>query len=193
MKQIRSFVAIHLNDATRAAIGEAQGKLKASGAKVSWTRPDAMHLTLKFLGDIAAEKVSDFGKALDEVVQNTEPFRLDVRGLGALPRLERPRVIYAGVRDEQGVLAPLAGAVDERMADLGIGRENRDFKAHITLGRVKSPKGIGALIDMVRAGAEDDYGSVEVDRVYLMMSELKPAGAEYTVLHEARLQKKQGE
>ncbi|MEW6354720.1 MAG: RNA 2',3'-cyclic phosphodiesterase [Planctomycetota bacterium] len=193
MKQIRSFVAVHLNDATRAAIGEAQGRLKASGAKVSWVRPEAMHLTLKFLGDIDAEKVSDFAGALDEAAQNTEPFRFAVRGLGALPRLERPRVIYAGVIDEGGVLAPLAGAVDEWMAELGVGREDRDFKAHITLGRVKSPKGTGTLIDMVRAGAEDDYGSVEVDRVYLMMSELRPAGAEYTVLHEARLQAKQGE
>ncbi|NOZ22863.1 MAG: RNA 2',3'-cyclic phosphodiesterase [Planctomycetes bacterium] len=193
MKRVRSFIAIHLDEATRAALERAQRKLEACGAKVRWVRPQALHLTLKFLGDIDAERVSDVAAVIEDVVKGVGPFRLDVRGLGGLPRLERPRVVYAGAADEEGALVPMAEALNNRMAEFGVKRESRKYKAHITLGRVKSPRGIEPLIGMIQQRADEEYGSVEVGSLYLMMSELKPSGAEYTVLHEAKLQEKTGE
>jgi len=187
MSPVRAFVAIHLDDKTRDAVARAQAKLKQCGAAVRWVKPESMHLTLKFLGEIEMEAVPGVAAIMAEAVEGVEPFTLTFRGLNALPRIESPRVVYVGVGDEGSVLAPIADRLNDRLCALGVKRENRRFKAHLTIGRVKSRKKIEPLIELIRAEPDTDYGAVDVTRICLMRSELKPTGAEYTVLHTADL------
>jgi 2'-5' RNA ligase len=102
MSQVRAFVAIHLNDEMRNAVAGAQAELKTCGAAVRWVKPESLHLTLKFLGDIDLESVPQAAAVMADAIEDVEPFPLVFRGLDALPRIAQPRVVYVGVHDERG-------------------------------------------------------------------------------------------
>ena len=139
---VRAFVAILLPDTVRAALGVEIERLRAFGRNVSWVAPDNLHVTLKFLGNVEPARLDDAVSALTVAAAVVAPFELAIVGLGAFPSPTRPRVLWAGLADGAGAAAKLARSVDSALAGHGFPPEDRPFAGHITLGRVREPRGI---------------------------------------------------
>jgi 2'-5' RNA ligase len=145
---------------------------------VAWVAAENLHVTLKFLGGVDAARLALVSAALDEAVRDRPAFELVVAGLGAFPTPTRPRVIWAGAAAGAAALGEVAGRVDRALAALGFPPEERAFSPHITLGRVREPRRNERLADLV--GRSETFGTVRVDRVCLMRSDLSPRGARYS-------------
>jgi 2'-5' RNA ligase len=186
--RLRTFVAVELSKETRAALGDEIGRLSGCGADVKWVAPDNLHLTLKFLGSVDRRDVPGILKGLEAGARARKRFTIEASGLGFFPRPTKPRVVAAGI-DEVGAasLALLAADVDDALVEVGFGRKERGFKSHVTLGRVKSPKGIAALSDYILTHDGRPFGEDWVESVALVMSELRREGPIYTVLGHASL------
>ena len=181
---IRAFIAIDIPDDVRAAIGEAQARLKRAhvGVKVSWTKIDNLHLTLQFLGYIDEAVVEKIKTALQTVAAQHQPFGLSVHGAGAFPNENRPRVIWVGCHDAERRLSLLAQAVQVVMQPLGFEPEHREFSAHLTLGRVKFPRPDVALTRAIDSLKDTAFGALRAQAIHLFESQLHPEGSRYTKL-----------
>ncbi|MFY9397197.1 MAG: RNA 2',3'-cyclic phosphodiesterase [Desulfomonilia bacterium] len=177
---IRTFIAIDLPEDVRAELVSAASALRQANPSVRWVNPSGMHLTLKFLGDIEESTVGPLSRALDAMALNHVPLRLGVEGLGAFPVTRRARVIWAGLSGDLEALAELAAGVDRACAAFGVRLENRPFKAHITIGRLKTP----TVVDLNKDLRKKDFLATEI---VLYQSELLPSGARYTVLNRSIL------
>lgn len=182
MADIRCFIAIEIDGAIIEALAGVQQQLRQSGAAVGWVRPASIHITLKFLGDVAEERLPAIGGELAEIAGHHAPFQMMVTGAGAFPSLRRPRIIWAGISDGAENVAALAQEIETRLEAFGFAREARPFTPHITLGRVKEPVGIGALATLIEQHTADQFGVMPVAQLTLMRSELSPQGARYTAL-----------
>jgi 2'-5' RNA ligase len=178
---MRCFVAIDLPDDVRAALGGAQARLRAAAprADVRWVDPGKMHLTLKFLGEVAEERLGGVRDALDRVTGPTCPFAVACTGLGVFPGPSRPRVVWAGITGGLRELGLLAAQVERVVEPLGFLPERRPFRGHITLGRVRSPRGVGPMTRALEQAGGADFGGRMVTEVVLYRSHLSPKGARY--------------
>jgi 2'-5' RNA ligase len=182
---IRSFIALDLPASVHQALAGLQQELQRVGAPVSWVKPDRIHLTLKFLGDISLERVTDLQGILQTIAGATAPFRLQPLSCGAFPSLKQMRVVWVGLQGDSEPLLNLQQAIEQALAPLGFAVEDRPFRAHLTLGRVK---GRGHLYQMQQALLERQSFQAEafdVADVVLYKSELRPDGARYTPLFRA--------
>ncbi len=186
-QRVRAFVAVNLSETVRAALAEAQGRLRQVPADVSWTRPANIHVTLKFLGEIGATGVERVGRALERAAAPHAPFIAGVAGFGTFPSKGPPRVLWAGVAEGAEALVSLQGAVERALAALGFPREGRPYRPHCTLGRVRSARNAQALVEAAAGLGDGLLGTVTVDHIDLMQSQLHPAGSIYTVLRSIPL------
>ena len=188
METIRAFIGIKIPDEIQEKLGDIQKKLKQSDAHVSWGNPKSIHLTLKFLGNIEETQIPAITSAIEESVTNISPFQLQVGYAGAFPNLRYPKVVWIGVTDdEDGSLKTLQHTLDSRLASLGFEKEKGRFQPHLTLGRVRSQKNRSNLLRAVEAIINIWVGEIAVDTMYLIKSELKSTGAEYTDLAEIHI------
>lgn len=179
---IRAFVALEVPEEGRIFLGSVATDLRRTRADVKWVRPEAIHITLKFLGEIAKDLISDIERDLTPVFAELSPFRLTIRGLGAFPNLARVRVIWAGIHEEKACLSSVAGRVETVLEPYGFAREKRPFSPHLTLGRARSGKGMGELVDAIRQKLDLTGPSFVARHAVLFQSILKPTGAEYRAL-----------
>ena len=184
---MRTFIAIEIPAEIRKEMAKVQDGLKNSGAEAGWTRPEGIHLTLKFLGEVPEPKTGEINKALVQAAEATSRFRLEIAGAGAFPNGKNPRVVWLGVSGEIDRLSALQRLVEESMTALGFDREDRAFSPHLTLARIKYlrpgyswQKAIDNIKDIRLAG-------FDVDHISLMKSDMKPSGAVYTELGRAIL------
>ena len=192
MDAIRAFIAIELPEAILAELGNIEARLKPQMPRetIRWVRADSVHLTLKFLGQVPSDQLEMITLSLRVAVAAHAPFTLEVKGAGCFPDIHRPRVVWVGVQENNHRLHALQRAVENAIAPLGYPTEIRDFTPHLTLGRVArdvrqvDQKKIG---DVVHAAGVGSLGKWEVRQVALIKSDLKPSGAEYTVLTQATL------
>jgi len=183
---IRTFIAIAIPETVRQQIGKLQSELKTIGGKVRWVKPDSMHLTLKFLGEVPEGDIEKIGNQVQQAIESVEPFALQIVGSGCFPNSKRPRVLWLGISGRADVLKKLAERIEANLVKLGFRRERREFTPHLTLGRVKSISGIAPLIE--KMGLLDfDSEPFEVREILVMKSDLKPTGAEYSVLRKIPL------
>jgi 2'-5' RNA ligase len=184
---VRLFVAVNLPDDVRAAVWEAAAPLRALPAPIRWVAPDILHLTLKFLGDVATDRETAVVEGLEAAVQGAKPFAMEIGGFGAFPRPNRPRVVWVGC-EATPPLELLQHRVEREMLALGFPLEGRPFHPHVTLGRVRkdarSPD-LAALEPTMQDLALHDV--VTVRSIDLMQSTLRPDGATYSVRHAAAL------
>jgi len=188
MAQIRSFIAIELSPTIKAHIEEIQNKLKSSTSDVRWVRPEGMHLTLKFLGNIEEEKISALSDVVTQCTSDITSFSLTVHTLGAFPNEKNPKVIWVAASDDSGNLSTLQQTLEYRLSTMGFKVEKRAFSPHLTLGRLKSPKGKKELCNNLSDHKQLECGTFEAREVCLFKSELKPRGAIYTKLKVFPLQ-----
>lgn len=182
---LRLFVAIELNERIKAAMGAAQRRLAEFDRMVRWTKPEQVHLTLKFLGPCEDERIAEIHEACEQVAQASAPLELKLSACGCFPPGGPVRVIWVALDDRAGDLAACGDCCESRFADLGFSRESRGFSPHLTLGRVRNDRSDGRL----RAALADVVVRPEHQRatgLVLMRSELSPAGARYAVLGRFR-------
>ena len=184
---MRCFIAISLPDERKAEISGIQERLKTAGADVSWTRPEGMHLTLKFLGDLEEKIISKIERSLDMAVDGITTFTLSVSVVGIFPDMRRPRVIWIGLNEDGSNLIRLHKGVEEELRKTGFPTEERRFTPHITLGRLRSNKNKDRLFELIEEEKTAELGSFKVSEVHLIKSELKPSGAVYTELYSVML------
>ena len=182
---MRLFVALEIPSAVRTNFAALINDLRAldgksPAKKPRWTRPENLHVTLKFIGNVVPEKLHGIRAALAGV-RSERPLELCFRGLGFFPDGKRPRVVWAGVVGSQN-LGALAADVDRSLAGLGVPSEQRAFIPHLTLARCEP----GAISPGSRVAIEKDaardFGDLRATEFHLIESKLKPSGAEYTTL-----------
>jgi len=184
---IRSFLAVELPKAIQKKIEEIQGDLKSSRADVRWVSPEKIHLTLKFFGNIEESKVEPIVKSIEAPIQNTTPFLLSARGIGAFPNLKNPRVIWMGLTNGKENIISLQQRLEVLFEQMGFQAEDRSFHPHLTLGRVKSSRGKEELVRRMEKYKEEEFGDFQVEGVIFFKSDLRPSGPIYTPLRELRL------
>lgn len=176
---MRLFVAIELPEELKREIGKIQEQLRKSGADASWTRPEGLHLTLKFLGEVEKSRVPAIRDAL-AVTQGTGAIRVEISGAGAFPNERVPRVLWLGVQGDLERLGTLHEAVGQAMTALGFERDERKFSPHLTLGRIRFPQPRDNWQERIEAIRDVKLAGFEAGKVSLMKSELKRDGAVYT-------------
>ena len=190
-ERVRSFIAIPVPSARIEALEETVKSLDSEiGENVRWVRPEGIHLTLKFLGDIPAGRVEHVLESLPLVTARFSPFELVISGLGVFPNPERPRVLWAGITGDLKVLSALQLAVDDAVGKLGVPKEQRAFFPHLTLGRIRRdvPEVQLRKIGQTLAHGElPDGPSWTADTVNLMRTELDPAGSRHFLVGAASI------
>ncbi|MFH1926687.1 MAG: RNA 2',3'-cyclic phosphodiesterase [Chloroflexota bacterium] len=195
MEQLRCFVAIELEEAIHQEIHRTQALLRndPAGRYGRWVRPEGIHLTLKFLGDVPADQIDAITQAIRDAAEGVAPFRVSFGGLGCFPNTRFPRVIWIGVEDPGGTLLQLQQAVEANLSALGYPPERRAFHPHLTLARTRrvSKGEQTALGKLVERSQVNRPGDMLVREISLMRSELRSSGAVYTQLAAAHLHAKE--
>ena len=191
MEQLRAFIAVELPTGARESLGSISRELRAVvPAGVRWVRPEGIHPTLKFLGNIGAESVGPISQAMSRCAALVSPFDLFLGELGAFPSLRAPRVVWFGLGGALDALLGLQASLEEEMERLGYDRERRPFSPHLTLGRTRdgmsSPQRRRVGDDLAGASREMREG-LPVKEIALIQSTLTPSGAIYTRLFSASL------
>ncbi len=186
-ENIRTFIAVHVPETVRESIGGFLSPLKRLDADVKWVRAESLHLTLKFLGDVQAERMDAVFEAVQKAAAGSTAFDAALGETGCFPNAKRPSVLWIGVRQGATELFRLAESVESALEPLGFAREKRLFLGHLTLGRVRSAKNIGRAVEaMTQTGFES--GPFRVDSVHVMKSDLQRTGAQHTTLRTFKLQ-----
>lgn len=186
-QQIRTFIAIPLSDRIREDLSNLQEELKKSQAQVKWVRPEGIHLTLKFLGNVEEERILEIEEAIGKKIKGYSPFLLSLGCLGAFPDLRRPRVIWVGVEEGASEVKELAKRIEKALLPLGFVKEDRPFSPHLTLGRVKGPKNMERLKEILGPLTTKKLGSLNVHLIEIIKSQLTSKGAIYTTLKKVIL------
>jgi 2'-5' RNA ligase len=174
---MRAFIAIDLPEPVRAALAEAQQGFRSACRDARWTRPEGIHLTLKFLGEISDAQTKQVVEALAQIGPFIT-FSVEVKGFGFFPQAHRPRVFWAGVTAPMA-LAELAARIEGRMEKIGFAREDRAFAPHLTLARFQVPRPQPELEAAVAGRATTSLGNFEASEFFLFESKLSPQGAQY--------------
>lgn len=184
---IRSFVAVEISDEVRAGLTATLAKLRQSNANVRWVDPENMHLTLNFIGDISARAVLSVRESLNTAGACCGPASFRVAGLGTFGNRNMLRVIWAGVDGNLSALLELQRRVNEAMQKIGLPVSDSTFTPHITIGRVRSGRGIDELKKLIEDNKGIEFGRVNANRFLLLKSVLTPVGPKYSVLHDVPL------
>ncbi len=187
MVMYRTFVCIELPADVKKAINGLQHRLRplAKGF-ISWARQEGLHITLKFLGDVAANRIDQVEQVVQSAAQDVPPFPITVSGTGGFPNLKRPRVFWVGIEEAAGRLALMQSRIEEGMAGLGIAKEERPFTPHLTLGRVKDVTRVGDVSHELEKTLLEPM-TFTAGEVIVMRSDLRPDGPVYTPLRIIKL------
>ena len=183
MTDPRLFVALPTPVALRESITRATAPLRHSGADVRWEEASKLHCTLKFLGPTPSALLPALEAALSAAARGSKVPSIVYRGIGGFPSLRDPRVLWIGMEETAGTLTTLQASVEERCAALGLPRDERAFHPHVTLGRVKSRRNIGELLETAETVTFESPATA-VGTLALIRSDLRPSGSVYIVLRE---------
>ena len=188
---LRAFIAIHIPRPVREAIGQSvMGLYRAvSRSTVRWVALENLHLTLKFLGDVSTSSLSSLQQMLAAEASRHAAFQIGAGTLGVFPDLKHPRVIWIGLQAPPA-LSALQHGVEAAMERLGYPPETRPFSPHLTVGRVQehvASQYLNNLRAAIEASQVGDLGSLGVEDLHLMKSDLQPGGPKYSTLFTAPL------
>jgi RNA 2',3'-cyclic 3'-phosphodiesterase len=190
-EEVRAFIAIELPDEVRRGLAGLRKEMQRDEHRfVKWVDPEAIHLTLKFLGDVPSGRVTEIARTIEVAAKAVTPFELEVSGLGVFPNSKQVRVLWVGIGGDVDRLKELQRGIDTELAALSFAREDRPFVPHLTLARVRqgaSPSERRSLGELAKTAVFDDRYEAKVETVSLMRSELTPAGAIYSRLAEVVL------
>ncbi|MDP8229986.1 MAG: RNA 2',3'-cyclic phosphodiesterase [Candidatus Gorgyraea atricola] len=178
MQTIRAFVAVEIDQPNKQKLSQVISTLKQANADVKWVNKIQMHLTLKFLGNIEENRIKEISDTLKSIADNFSAFNIHLSKIGAFPNMHKPRVIWLGIDKGAQDLKNLASQLEK----LGPKEEKREYKAHLTLGRVKSLKNISQLTKLINETPFQSQGNIPITKLILFQSTLTPKGAIYSPL-----------
>lgn len=182
----RIFIAINIDEDVRERLSDIQGKLQKCDADVRWVRPENIHLTLRFLGYVSDANLKGIFEASKASIHNILPFEIFFSKIGVFPDLRRPRVIWAGVKEGK-MLSTIVYNLNRLLKERGFQEEERSYRPHLTLGRVRSEKHREELAKAIKANENWSGGSQKVREIRVMESILKSEGAHYSSLYAVKL------
>lgn len=186
---MRTFVAVDIGDDVRDELGGLIEQLKdsidARSGEMKWIRPDSVHLTLKFLGEVGDNDIVSVCEVVEKVVEKYEHFYVELGSVGSFGN--PPRVIWVGINDSDGILTKMADEIERELFNIGFDKEGKKFKPHLTLCRIKSVKAGWNTKDVLPEFADYEGPEMSVETVSVYHSKLKPKGAEYTAIKKAEL------
>ncbi len=174
---MRAFIALDLPEPLHAALAEAQRSFRSAAPDARWSRPEGIHLTLKFLGEISDAQTKQVVESLTHLGP-FDPFPVEIEGFGFFPQARKPRIFWAGITAPPA-LAELAARVEMAMEKIGFAREDRVFSPHLTLARFQVPRSQPALEAAVAARTATSLGKFEASEFFLFESKLSPQGSQY--------------
>jgi 2'-5' RNA ligase len=177
---LRIFIAALIPPEIKLAMKNYVESIKPHWEGIRWESHEKFHLTLKFLGEVDDSKLSEIEKTLRLGVHGVSPFGMAITGFGGFPSLKRPRVLFVDLSDNDELLK-FQLELEERLEDIGFARENRKFKSHITVGRMKGRPSVQGSFP------SPDPISFKISEIAIMRSVLHRNGAEHTGLHIFRL------
>lgn len=180
--KIRAFVALKLPENIIYSIKRIQDDLKLYGFPVRWVRPEKMHLTMKFFGEISRSDINNIGAAMNNCAGSYAPLSLSAKGVGIFPGISRPRIIWTGISGEASRLFDLHNALEKRFEEIHFKKEERPFKGHLTLGRFRERADNGKLVEALKKFQNFESEIFVAGELYLYKSNLRPEGPEYTEL-----------
>ncbi|MDD4092693.1 MAG: RNA 2',3'-cyclic phosphodiesterase [Smithellaceae bacterium] len=182
-KNIRAFLAVEPPEEILQAVIRLQEKLKREiSGKLSWTRPGGQHLTLKFFGDVSAEEVDSIGQSVRNCLQPGWALNLKIEKLGVFPDARKPRVLWCGTSGDVEKLAALQKQLEADFALIGFPQEDRPFRAHLTLARIRDSREVSGVSEALTRHAAFSAGEFIVKELVLFQSRLTPQGAIYNRL-----------
>lgn len=184
---IRCFIAVDIEDELKKQLEKVQEKIMVCGADIKYVERENIHLTLKFLGEVEERRIEPIKRALLEVADKYTPFEIELGGIGVFPSPSYLRVIWVGITRGQDKLGEIHTKIEENLYQLGFKRENRGFSCHITVGRVRSPRNKGKLVEVLSRLRDIQIGTQTVDSIELKQSQLSPKGPIYTTLKSVKL------
>jgi len=179
---IRAFIAFELPGSVIALLADLQHQMKSTGIRAKWVRPENIHLTLKFLGTIQAGDIDTVVRCMSESIHGSAPITLTAKGVGVFPGIQRPRVIWVGLAGQTQLLVEMQGKLEDGLAAIGFPKENRAFRGHLTLGRVKEAVNPGIISQFIQENQGLQSDEFRVDAIDLFQSTLNPTGSVYTKL-----------
>ncbi len=185
----RTFLALDLDEPLREALLQSQAALANRGAKLRPVGRSNLHVTLRFLGDVADELLAEVLAVATEAAAGIEPFEFHIAGLSAVPPRGAVRMVWANVTDPTGRMAQLNQRLGAGLDGLGFGQEDRAFRPHITLVRVKFADNPARFRSGVEQFANRDFGAQHAEELTAYASTLTPTGPIYTALARCRLGK----
>ncbi|PTD93901.1 RNA 2',3'-cyclic phosphodiesterase [archaeon SCG-AAA382B04] len=185
---MRCFISVDLPSELEGRIKNIQDRLKESQADINYVDPEKVHITLKFLGDNVREnQVSEIERRLNRAVSSFSSFSASIEKVGVFPNLDFIKVIWLGVERGEEKFKDLFREIEEEMTKFGFEEAEHEFTPHATIGRVNSGRNKDQLIRVLNNIEEKYVGEIEVNRIRLKKSELKPDGPEYSTLSEVKL------
>jgi RNA 2',3'-cyclic 3'-phosphodiesterase len=185
---IRSFLAFELPPEIKEQVRRVSEELKKSRLDIRWVKPENIHLTIVFLGDLQEQDISPIEREVEKVCSGAHPFDFRLKGFGVFPDRRRPRIFWVGLDGDIERVSTFKDALCERLAPFNIKEENRQFKPHLTLGRFKNPGRADAKLEEILKGHEDfSSPAFQSKELILFKSDLKPQGPVYTKLDEWEL------
>ncbi|MBA7485979.1 RNA 2',3'-cyclic phosphodiesterase [subsurface metagenome] len=193
MEQIRSFIAVELPAELKTWLTRLQARLKAGEPSgVKWVNPDGIHLTLKFLGNVATDRIEEITRAIEAAARGTPPFALKVSDPGVFPNLRRPQVVWVGLGGGIDKLSQIQQNIESNLAKLGFAPESRPFTPHLTLARLRdwaSPDDRQKFGQFIADTRFEEAYTFPVDIISLMKSQLTREGAIYSRISAVELKK----
>jgi len=183
MEMIRSFIAFDIEDAAvQKNLSKVQDMLMGTGADLKLVKPENVHVTLRFLGDITAEMVDRIHCEMEQT--QFASFEVKIKGTGAFPNLRRISVVWAGIRQGANELRGIFDQLEPRLQTLGFKPDYKGFSPHLTIARVKTGRNKIALAEQLNDLEDFEFGSIKAECLRLKKSVLTPQGPIYSVLKE---------
>ena len=183
---MRLFIAIEIEKALKEKILKIQTRFKGSKANIKYVERKNMHFNLKFIGEADKLKIPDIRIALENACKPLKSFKICIYGVGAFPNKDYAKVLWLGVKDGK-ILKEIAGCIERELEKIWFAKDGREFKPHLTLGRVKSPRDKGEISKLIEDMKNEDMGEMKVNEIILFSSELRPEGPVYTKIYSVKL------
>ncbi len=175
---MRLFIAANIPDKIKDEFEQLNKGLKYKLPNINWTTGRNFHITIKFLGDVKEGEMPHISTVISDICKDIKPFAVHFEGLGAFPDARFIRVVWAGIKEGKSELEDIAKKLDCELEKNGFEKERRSFKAHLTIGKVRSP----GVKNISFEGNKSDFGSFELTKIDLMQSILKPNEAEHIIV-----------
>ncbi len=182
VEPIRAFIGIGLPENIVSFFREIQVGIRSCGLNLKLVKPENIHITLKFLGNIDRRAIKEIGYAIEEAVHGNSHIILTAKGIGCFPNARKPRILWVGLRNQTEKLKAIQYVLDQKLETMGFPKEKRLFKGHLTLGRIKKKINTVALDAAIKTFQEIESEDFIVDRIILYQSTLMTSGPVYEEL-----------